>query len=646
MPPEDKSKIEELKKSLYSRSAPEIRPRRKWQWAKEYIANVKTDWKSEGEDNTEKVILNNKYENHSMSFLNKILFGSIAFFIIALGIGAYLVFNGVNVISANNIDIAISGPINISGGDPLTLNIQVNNKNNIKLENVDLDIEFPAGTVDPDDTSKELKNWKKMMNDIVPGGIGQETVNAIIYGEENSKKEILVNVSYNIKGSNAIFKKQKSYVILINSSPISLSVSSFKEITSGQEFTFDIKLSSNSSEIIKNLLLRANFPFGFTMTSSEVKSVGNTAIWRIGDIPPKGEKTITFKGKLEGQNDETRVFNFTIGAESVRKANTIGTEYISTSQEISIRKPFITATIALDEDTNNGEYLGIFNSPIRARISWFNNLPTAVIDGEIKVKLSGTAFDKVSITPEQGLYKSADNEIIWNKMTTAELASIGAGESGNVYFSFTPRDFSTPAKLISNPSISLSLNIAGKRISESNVPENILSSSNRLVKISSNISFSSSLTRSSPPFVNTGPIPPQAEKKTTYTVNWIVDNTSSNVRGAEVRSSLPAYVKWTGQISPTKEDITYNSNNGQIVWKIGNVDTYTSSNSRKRQVSFQISFEPSITDVGRSPILVNESVLTAQDEFTGQILNDRSESLMTRFSTDSSFKAGDDIVIK
>ncbi len=645
MPPEDKSKIEELKKSLYSRNVPEIRSRRRLQFSKEDIANIKTDWQSPNEDN-EEVVLNKKYENNSMSFLNKLLLGSVIFFILTIGIGAYFVFNGVNVISANNIDISISAPTNISGGDPLTLNIQVSNKNNITLENVDLSVDFPAGTVDPSDSSKELKEFRETMTDIPPGGIGQKTVNAILYGEENSKKEITVNVTYNIKGSNAIFKKQKTYDILINSSPISLSVSSYKEIISGQEFNFDVKLSSNSNEVIKNLLLKASLPFGFTYTSNDIKPVGNTLVWRIGDIPSKGEKIIHFKGKLEGQDDEVKVFNFTAGAESVRDKNTIGTEYITTNQEISIKKPFITATIILNEDNGNGEYIGVFNIPIRARVSWFNNLSTSVTDAEIHIKLSGTAFDKVSVSPEQGLYKSADNEIIWNKITTPDLGTIGAGESGNVYFSITPRDFSSPSKLVPNPNMSINLDISGKRLSESNVPENVLSSSNRVIKISSNPSLAAVITRSSPYFVNTGPIPPQAEKQTTYTVTWTVDNTSSAVMGAEVDSSLPAYVKWVGAINPTDENIKYNSGNGQIVWKVGNVDTYTSLNSTKRQVSFQIIYEPSITDVGKSPVLVNESVFTAQDQFTGQMLKDTEEPLTTDFGKDPTFKAGDNIVVK
>ncbi len=646
MPPEDKSKIEELKKSLYSRNAPEIRARRRLQFSKEDIANIKTDWQSPNENN-EEVVLNKKYENNSMSFLNKLLLGSIIFFILTVGIGAYFVFNGVNVISANNIDISISAPISVSGGDPLALNIQVSNKNNITLENVDLSVDFPAGTVDSSDSSKELKQFRETVEDIPPGGIGQKTVNAVLYGEENSKKEIVVNVTYNIKGSNAIFKKQKTYDILINSSPISLSVATYKEVISGQEFNFDVKLSSNSNEIIRNLILKSSFPFGFTLTSTDIKPIGNTAVWRIGDIPSKGEKIIHFKGKLEGQDDEVRVFNFVAGVESVRDKNTIGTEYISTNQEISIKKPFITANIILDEDNGTGDYIGAFNSPIRARVSWFNNLSTAVTDAEIHVKLSGTAFDKVSVSPEQGLYKSSDNEIVWNQITTKDLANIGAGDGGNVYFTIVPRDFSSPSKLVSNPNISINLDISGKRLSESNVPENVLSSNNRLIKISSNPSITSVITRSSPYFTNTGPIPPQAEKSTTYTVTWTVNNTSSAVMGAEIDSSLPAYVKWAGMVNPTDENIKYNSSNGQIVWKVGNVDTYTSANSNKRQVSFQIVYLPSVADIGKSPVLVNESVFTAQDQFTGQTLKDTAQPLTTDFGlTDQAFRSGDNIVVK
>ncbi len=49
-------------------------------------------------------------------------------------------------------------------------------------------------------------------------------------------------------------KKEKVVDILISSSPISLVATSFKEVNSGQEFELTVALSSNSEEVIKNLL--------------------------------------------------------------------------------------------------------------------------------------------------------------------------------------------------------------------------------------------------------------------------------------------------------------------------------------------------------------------------------------------------------
>ena len=649
MTPEDKSKIEELKKSLYSRGAPDIRVKRRLHFSPQEIGDIKTDWEhpKEGNGEADEVIsLNKRYEDHSMSFFTKLLIGSFLFFMSALGIGAYLVFNGSNIISANNIDITVNGPITVAGGDPISLEVQVSNKNNIKLETVDMVVNFPVGTIDSVDISKELKEYRELVGDISPGGVGQKTIKAIMYGEENSKKEIIINISYRVAGSNAIFKKQKTYEILISSSPLSLLLSSFKEVTSGQEFEFEVNLSSNSEEIIGNLVLKASYPFGFTFLSSDIKPSNGNTFWKIGDIPPKGKKTIKIKGRLEGQDDEIRAFTFTAGRGGTKNDDAIGTEYISARQEISIRKPFITTQISFEDDNNQGVYVGLFNNAIKAEISWFNNLPVSVIDGEVHIKLSGTAFDKVSVSPGDGYYKSADNEIVWNKMTTSGLGSIGAGENGSVSFSFIPRNLSSTLRPVTNPNILIEVNVQGKRISESNVPESIDSSVKRLIKISSELSLTSSIVRSIGPFENSGFVPPRAEKPTTYTVVWTINNTSNTVTGAEVRALLPPYVKWVGKTNPVGEDIAYNSNTGEVVWRAGNVSTYTTSNnSRVRQAIFQISFEPSVAQIGQVPILVQDTTLSGYDDFTEESLTSTADALTTRFNTDPAFKDRDDAVV-
>ncbi len=645
MTPEDKSKIDELKKSLYSRNAPDIRVKRRLHFDLPEEETVNTDWQHPEEEIVEDTRPTPTYKSNSMTFLSKFLLASIVFFILAVGIGTYLLLNGSNIISGNNIDINVKGKITAAGGEPIPLNIQINNKNNVKLQNVEISIDFPVGTVDGNDSSKEIRQYKEKLDDIQPGGISQKNLNIALYGEENAKKDIPITISYKVAGSNAVFEKKKDYEILISSSPLSISISSFKEVTSGQEFETEVVVNSNSNEIIRNLLLHASYPFGFTYISSSVKPDDGSKTWRIGDLPPKAKKTIKIKGRLDGQDDETRVLNFSVGSPSSRDGLVIGTEYISASQDVSIKKPFITATISLNDDSSVKEYVGDFNTPVRATVTWFNNLPTSIADGEVHVKLSGNAYDKASVSPQDGYYKSADNEIVWNKQTTSALGNIGAGESGSVSFNFIPRNYSTPLKTVTNPSITIDVGLQGKRFSETNVPESVSSSARRLIKISTDLILVANVVRSVGPFENTGSIPPQAEKQTTYTVVWTVNNTSNTVSAAQVKTTLPPYVKWLGKTSPSTEDIKYSANRSEIVWNVGNVDTYTTNSSRRRQVAFQVSLEPSVAQVGSSPALINSTNLIGQDDFTGENFNRTLQSLSTSFSSDPTYKSGDEIVV-
>ncbi|MEY2664816.1 MAG: hypothetical protein RIT04_624 [Candidatus Parcubacteria bacterium] len=645
----DKSKIEELKKSLYSRTAQDIRPKHAVHFHQQEF-EVKTGW-----DEPQKILddaqsvqteLNDHYEDHSMSFFTKLLIASGIFFLIALGIGGYLVLNGSNIVSANNVDIQVSGPVSVAGGDPLSLGVQVVNKNNVELTVVDLTVDFPDGTANPDDVSKSLTTYQQLMDDIAPGGMSQKTVRAALFGEENSKKEILVKVQYRVPGSNAIFYKEKTYEVLISSSPLSIKVDSYGEVNSGQEFDTTVTLTSNSKDILKNLVLKGTYPTGFTFISSNLQTSGNNATWKIGDLPPKSKKTIVIKGRLDGQDDEDRIFRFISGAASAKNDKTIGTQYIAGMNEVKIKKPFLSVGVELDGDSTNETHISSFDNPIEVEVSWFNNLESSVIDGEIHVKLSGNAFDKVAVSPGQGFYQSANNEIIWNKITTPDLSTIDAGGSGKVIFTVTPKNPKNSVRPITNPEMNISVSVKGNRISEANVPEAISSSASRHIAIAPDVNISGQIVRSIGPFVNTGPIPPQAEKETTYTVLWTVYNTSSDASNAQVVATLPAYVKWGGKVSPEDEAVTFNSVNGQVTWNIGNVPAYTGSSATKKTVAFQVILTPSVAQVGAELTLINQATLTATDNFTGVSLKSTQEARGTALGSDPAFKTGDERVVQ
>lgn len=645
MPPaDDKNRIEELKKSLYSRSAPDVRTRRKLRFSPTE-STVKTAWggDSEAVDNP---VLNKQYEDHSMSFFTKLLIISLIFCIGAVGIGAYLFFNGSNLISANNIAIDISGPVSIPGGAPVSFDIQVTNKNNVDLESADLAVDFPAGTTDPKDSTQELKTFRELLGDIPAGGSAHKTVSAIMFGEENLQKQIGASVTYKVKGSTTLFTKKTSYEVLINSSPILLTVSSYKEITSGQEFDLKVSLRSNSADVLKNVLLKGSYPFGFTFMSANIKPMSDNVTWKIGDIPPGAERIVTIHGRIQGEDSETRVFRFSAGAQSLTDPKMIGTQYMSADQALTIQKPFISLGIDIDNDSSPTDYIGQFGRHERVTISWFNNLPSAVSNVVITAKLSGSAYDKTAVQPDMGYFDSANNQIVWNQKTTPELASVGAGQTGTVSFDLVPVDKSTLANPVVNPSVVITAGVSGDRTQESNVPQNLSAATIRTTRVSSNISLSGRIIRSTGPFMNSGPVPPKVEQPTTYTVVWTVDNTTSAVGNARVTTTLPPYVKWLKAVSPATEQVSYDEDSGQVTWDIGNISTYTANASRRREVNFQISFQPSTNQADQSPTLVNQATLSAVDNFTGAQLQSQQEYLTTRFSTDPAYREGQATVTK
>jgi hypothetical protein len=643
MNPEDKSKINELNKSLYSRNAPDIRTKRRLRY-KDGVSDVRTDWDHIPESGEKASLLNEEYKDSSMSFLTKILISSIIFFILALGIGAYLVLNGGNVVSADNVDININGPVSIAAGEPATFDIQVVNNNSITLKTVDLSIDYPAGTTDALDSKKDLTKSRELIPDIVPGGVGQKTIKAILYGQENTSKQIKTAIEYRIDGSNAVFLKEKVFDVLIASSPLTLTASSFKEVNPDQEFDLSVSIVSNSKETIKDLVLKAVYPFGFKYISSDIKTASDNTLWKIGDIPPGSKRIIKIRGKLDAQNDEVRVFRFAVGSAKKGNENIIGTEYVTTSQEISISKPFMTVGLSVNGESNSKQFASQFNNPIKVDIGYFNNLQTPIIDGEIRVKLSGSAFDKVQVSVQDGLYQSINNEIVWNSVTSRELNTIDAGGNGRVSFSVTPRDLSSSMNLITNPDLKFIVSVKGKRNSEANVPERISTTAEAQVRINSNLAIGGQILRSYASMQNTGPIPPKVEQATTYTVLWTVDNTVNTLNNVLVQSSLPPNIKWVGKVFPETEDIGYDPVTGSVQWNVGSLQTYTAGTNKRRQVAFQISLTPAINQVGSILNLVNATTLTAVDDFTGQTLKSNLGVLTTRFSTDPTFKEGDEKV--
>lgn len=628
-----KNKLTQLEKVLYAKEDKVSNRNIRHELPKK-VFDINTDWQH---DETLFARSADTGEKKSSSLYWGFLIAAVVFCLIALGVFAFKFLGGGNVVSGNNIDIIIKTPVSVASGETVPLNVQIINNNNISLLGIDMQINFPSGVYKVTDPLTELKRSAEYLGDLLAGKDINKNTNIILFGKENEKKEIVVSIDYKMTGSNAIFTKTKTIDIVISSAPVSLVISNPTEINTNQSADFNLTITSNSQTVIKGVLLKAEYPFGFTYKSSNQKPVSGNDTWLVGDMAPGSVVNIKISGILQGQEGEERGFNFTVGG-SGGQTYTLGTQFTTSHAAVTIRRPFVSADLTLG-GVSDDQVVAFPGIPVEGAITWQNNLPYPVSDISITIKLRGNALDKSTVQVDGGFYRSIDNTIIFNKTVDPTLASLAPGETGTA--KFTVGSFSTNSvtgAALSNPQIYLDLSVSGTRTDQGNNVSEVLFTDSKSIKIAAEASFAAKGLYYVGPFTNSGPIPPKAEKETKYTISWSIGADVNNITGVKVVSSLPSYVKWLGFVSPTNEKINYDSSTGQIVWNVGNILAGTGSASPAREIFFQVSLLPSVSQIGTTPVLINAATMSGKDSFTGIQVGGTSDSLSTDLSSDPYFK--------
>lgn len=585
---------------------------------------------------------NEREEHRERALFKKILYGAIGFFVIALGISAWLYFGGSSTVSSSNIDIQVAGPTSVPGGSELSLDVDIQNKNNTDLQNATLTVEYPAGTKVAGDLTTELTRQNIAIGSIPSHGDLHKTLNAVLFGEKSSIQTIKITLAYAINGSSATFNKEKDYDISLASSPLIVTAQYPTTVKSNDPFDIVLTATSNSADVLHNVLLTAQYPFGYTFESGSPTPISGNATYQLGDMSSGDSKTITIHGVLAGENNDERTFLFGIGIGKTPTATSIDTALGSLSEAITLQKPSIGLTLSLNNDTSE-PYVSHAGDNIDVTVNWQNNTPNKLLNSTIVATLTGNTLNRSSVSAlSGGFYRSSNNTITWDKTSNPDLASVDPGKSGMVEFRFSPS--SNIASGSTNQDIGLSLNFSGSQVVANQSPQTVSAVATRTVKLGSELGFSGRVSRSQGPFENTGPIPPKADKPTTYTVLWTLTDSLNDVTGATVSATLPSYVSWNNLALPKSENISFDQSSNTVTWNAGNIANGTGSSKPARTVAFQITFTPSLGQVGTIPTLVNPTTVTATDAFTNASLT-LSRVELTTLTNDPDAKGGDEQVV-
>ncbi|MCX6752854.1 MAG: hypothetical protein NTW62_00700 [Candidatus Nomurabacteria bacterium] len=628
-------RLEDMKSRLFSKSYKNLQIKRSGiLHKKEY--DIPDSWKEEEESNiTDKIFM-------KTSIFKKFFIFSICFFALAIIFALYSFLGGGNTVSNDNIDIAILGNAFTAGGEDLPLQIEITNKNNAPLELADLVVEYPKGSAV--DLAQDSNKLRDSLGTIPAGQIHTDTVKVVLFGEQGSIRPIKVSLEYRVEGSNAIFVKEKDYSVSISSAPIDLAINAPDTATPNQDITFNVKATLNSTKSATGLLLKADYPVGFQFKNANPSPTVDNNVWNLGDISPGADRTITITGSMIGAQDgEQKTFHFFTGSADQNDKANIGVVFNSLGHTILINKPFIQARLFVNGIYQNS-YVSDSKTPIQGQIQWANNLTTKINDLSITARISGNAFDRSKVIVSKGIFDSVSNTMLWDKSSFSNFTEVNPGDTGSVDFSLAPLSLFSSSGLLDSPTVTIDVSISGKQPLEGNINNSLTDSESKTIKLISDVGVTVKALYSGSTLPNSGPLPPKAEQETTYTIVWSLSNTANSISNAKMTATLPAFVRFVGPIDPASEDVKYDDSSKQVIWNIGSIPKGAGiSGNNSKQVSFQIGFKPSLSQVGDIPTIINDAILTGHDDFANVDVTVNKASLTTRLATET---AGTERVIQ
>ena len=595
-------RIEQLKRKLYSRGG--FTPRTERFKINSEQQNVQDNW-----GDTSGLHLENTNTGGTHPFLKKLFLGAILFFLGAVGVALYMFFGGANQVSSANVDITLVGPATVASGEQIDLGVSVVNNNATQLENVVLTVEYPEGARLNERDTEPLQRTEEQLGSIDRASVRDSALKFFLFGDKGAVKTLRFNIEYTVTGSNARFTKEKTYDFVIGSSPLLVSVTAPREINSGQIFEVQVTVNSNSTALLQGVLVKAEYPYGFSYIDSSIKPESDNQTWSIGDLKNGEKKVFTVKGKIVAQDNEERTFRFMTG--TALSSGEIETVLGTAMPTLLVRKPFFDTRFTLAGDIADIVSVNPQNT-VGGSLTLANTLPDSLSNVSVEVKMGGSALNKAGVRViDGGFYQSNQNVIVWDRNSQSKLQLIRPGESVNV--GFTLQDFIvTPTT--QNPEVTFDVTVKGVRSLAGGGVDNVTSVFTKTLRFMTNLSLSTRTLRSGP-LSNIGPVPPQRDVASTYTVEWTLSNTNNDAGNTQVTTTLPVYVDWTGVVSPTTENISYNPETRTVTWNAGTVPARTGYSLSPKRVFFQVKLNPSISQVGIAPALTNDITTRANDTF-------------------------------
>lgn len=553
----------------------------------------------------------------------RINFFHLLIFVLIIAVGvSYWVYQR-QVFSKDILKLEILGPETCQAGEEIEYTIKYKNNGNVRLENLKFVFEFPESALLSPDQSQRIT---KELNDIYPGQEEIFKFQTRLFGKEGDIKTAKVNLTYQPKNLKAIYQSQSTFSTKIESVPLTFTFDFPSKVVTAKEVEISINYFSNLDFPLSDLRIKAEYPSDFEFLKSKPEGIGKNE-WEIKMLNKAEGGRIDIAGVVDGEIGSRKVFKAELGIWLQDKFFVLK----ETNRGLEIIKPHL----AISQQINGApDYIASPGELLHYEI-FFRNIGVEAFENLFLVSDLEGPFESDSINSDSGKINRADGSILWDWRDVSELRYLGPGEEGKVEFWVSlKKDW--PVRSPADKNFVLKNAVLLSQIRDETE-----------TKINSQLVIEQKGYFEDEVFGNSGPIPPQVGRETSYTIIWQIKNYYNDVDNVRVRAVLPLNVSLTGNIFPEeeKEKFTFDSSSREIVWQVGNLNAGIGILSPHKSLAFQIKLTPSENQRGLVATLINEVQATGEDQFTGMKIK-ASDSLVDTTLPDDSTASSDKGVIQ
>jgi hypothetical protein len=546
-----------------------------------------TSW---GEDTP---IIREGEEEGGLSFGAKFLIGALILLVFVLAFTAWRVISSRNIVSEKNIDMSLDVTPYVDGGEPTPLLVSIQNKNQVALQEASLTLMYKQGSGAQDEEEKVQQ--KVDLGAIGVNELKKKDFSIQVYGGESESRDITIKLDYKVNGLNQSFSKVAVTQVVLKTPPLSVHVEGPTLLTAGQSGTYTFTVTNTTGTTSQPALLLATLPNNFQIEDSNPRPTSRGAVWQLPALAPGGTSTITVSGSLSGNQGETSTIKALVGSVG-QSLSQVGVVYSTQTLDIHLRSSPLILSYSMNTERGSTESL-IYGDRATLAVNYKNGGTSPLHDVELVMRISGDAPVLKSLLPDRGYYDSVKGTVTWNKANIPELALIQPGIEGS---------FVVVIPIVSKGTNSPKLNLSIDGTGTLNEQGDIVATVSKTYPVQGSASVAASTHYKNSPFQNSGPIPPQPNVDTTYSIHMAV-SAQNALQNGKVSFILPAYVTWKNN-STDPTHITYDAKTRTVTWSLGALDA-----GKTVTTDLGLSVRPSQSHVGTSPAITSGIVLDADE---------------------------------